>query len=235
MAKTNGLGVRIYANGYDLNTDVNALSGIGQTQTLLECTGLAKSAMQRLTGLRDANLSVNGYFDNAAGMSHDAFKSISADSEVIVTMGTSRGDNACGMVSDQGSYNVGRSEGSAITTTVEFSTSNGKGLNWGVVLTDGPEQTDSAAANSAAVDNTSSTSAGAIGIVSVESVASGTAVLKVQHSSDDITYADLLTFTGATGRTSESISATGTVNRYVRVASTGTFTDLVFVMQFARL
>lgn len=235
MAKTNGLGVRIYANGHDLNTDVNALSGIGQTQTLLECTGLAKSAIQRLVGLRDAIISVNGYFDNATGMSHDAFESISADSEVIVTMGTSRGDDACGMVADQGSYNIGRAEGSAITTTVEFSTSNGKGLNWGVVLTDGPEQTDSAAANSAAVDNASSTSDGAIGIVSIESVASGTADIKVQHSADDITYADLLTFTGATGRTSESISATGTVNRYVRVASTGTFTDLVFVMQFARL
>ena len=235
MAKTNGLGVRIYANGHDLNTDVNALSGIGQTQTLLECTGLAKSAIQRLVGLRDAIISVNGYFDNATGMSHDAFESISADSEVIVTMGTSRGDDAGGMVADQGSYNIGRAEGTAITTTVEFSTSNGKGLNWGVALTDGPEQTDSAAANSAAVDNTSSTSDGAIGIVTVESVASGTADIKVQHSADDITYADLLTFTGATGRTSESISATGTVNRYVRVASTGTFTDLVFVMQFARL
>jgi len=235
MAKTNGLGVRIYANGHDLNTDVNAISGIGQTQTLLDVTPLAKSAMERIVGLRDAIVSVNGYFDNAADFSHDAFKSISADSEVIVTDGTSRGDHACGMVADQGSYGINRGEGSAITTTVEFSTSNGKGLNWGVVLTDGPDQTDASAANSAAVDNTSSTSAGAIGVVSIESVASGTADIKVQHSTDDITYADLLTFTGATGRTSESISATGTVNRYVRVASTGTFTDLVFVMQFARL
>lgn len=235
MAKTSGLGVRIYANGHDLNTDVNALSGIGQTQTLLDVTPLAKSAMERIVGLRDAVVTVNGYFDNAADYSHDAFKSISADSEVIMSLGTSRGDDACGMVADQGTYNINRAEGSAITTTVEFSTSNGKGLNWGVVLTDGPQQTDSAAANSAAVDNTSSTSAGAIGVVSVESVASGTAVIKVQHSSDDVTYADLLTFTGATGRTSESISATGTVNRYVRVASTGTFTNLVFVMQFARL
>ena len=235
MAKTNGLGVRIYANGYDLNADVNALSGIGQTQTLLDVTPLAKSAMERIIGLRDSVLSVNGYFDNAAGFSHEAFKSISADSEVIMTDGTSRGDHACGMVADQGSYDINRGEGSAITTTVEFSTSNGKGLNWGVALTDGPEQTDAAAANSAAVDNTSSSANGAIGVVSIESVATGTADIKVQHSADDITYADLLTFTGATGRTSESISATGTVNRYVRVASTGTFTNLVFVMQFARL
>ena len=50
MAKTSGLGVRIYANGYDLNTDVNALSGIGSTQTLLDVTPLSKSAAERIIG-----------------------------------------------------------------------------------------------------------------------------------------------------------------------------------------
>ena len=98
MAKTNGLGVRIYANGYDLNADVNALSGIGQTQTLLDVTPLAKSAMERIIGLRDSVLSVNGYFDNAAGFSHEAFKSISADSEVIMTDGRQALDKALRIV-----------------------------------------------------------------------------------------------------------------------------------------
>ena len=234
MAKTSGLGVRIYANGYDLNTDVNALSGIGSTQTLLDVTPLSKSAAERIIGLGDSTLTVNGWFDNAAGMSHDAFKSIAGDSEVIMTMGTSRGDAACGMVADQSSYNIDRSQGSAIATTVEFSTSDGAGLNWGVVLTDGPEQTDSSATNSTAVDNTSSSASGGIGLISVESIASGTATVKVQHSSDNVTFADLITFTGVTARTSEAISATGTVNRYVRIQSSGTFSNLVFVAQFSR-
>jgi len=151
-----------------------------------------------------------------------------------MTMGTSRGDAACGMVADQSSYNIDRSQGSAIATTVEFSTSDGAGLNWGVVLTDGPEQTDSSATNSTAVDNTSSSASGGIGLISVESIASGTATVKVQHSSDNVTFADLITFTGVTARTSEAISATGTVNRYVRIQSSGTFSNLVFVAQFSR-
>ena len=235
MAKVNGLGVRIYANGYDLNTDVNALGGIGNTQALLETTSLSKSATERIIGLKDSTLSVNGWFDAATGFSHDAFSSISGDSEVIMSMGTSRGDAACGMVADQATYNVDRSTGAALATTVEFSTSDGNGLNWGVLLTDGPEQTDSSATNSTSVDNGASSSNGAIGVISVESLASGTATVKIQHSSDNATFADLITFTNVTGRTSELISATGTVNRYLRLQSSGTFSNLVIVCVAARL
>ena len=235
MAKINGLGVRIYANGYDLNTDVNALSGIGSNQALLDVTSLSKSATERIIGLKDSTLSVNGWFDNATGMSHDAFESIAGDSEVIMTMGTSRGDAACGMVADQSSYNIDRSQGSAIATTVEFSTSDGEGLNWGVVLTDGPEQTDSSAANSASVDNAASTSNGARAVISVESIASGSAVIKIQESTNDSAWTDMMTFSTVTDRTSEATSMEGTVARYLRVQTTGTFTDLVFVVQIARL
>jgi len=235
MAKTSGLGVRIYANGYDLNTDVNALSGIGSTQTLLDVTPLSKSATERIIGLKDSTLSVNGYFDNATGMAHDAFESIAGDSEVIMTMGTSRGDAACGMVADQSSYNIDRSQGSAIATTVEFSTSDGNGLNWGVVLTDGPEQTDSSAASSASVDNAASSSNGARAVISVESIASGSAVIKIQESTNDSAWSDMMTFSTVSGRTSEATSMEGTCARYLRVQTSGTFTDLVFVVQIARL
>lgn len=235
MAKTNGLGVRIYANGYDLNTDVNALSGVGTNQALLDTTALANAATARTIGLRDSTLTVNGWFDNATGFSHDAFSAISGDAEVIMTMGTSRGDSACGMVADQSSYNIDRSQGSAIATTVEFSTSDGEGLNWGVVLTDGPEQTDSSATNSASVDNSTSSSNGGIALISVESIGSGTATVKVQDSSDDAVWADLASFTAVTGRTSEAVSVSGSIDRYLRVQTTGTFTDISFVVQMTRL
>lgn len=106
-----------------------------------------------------------------------------------------------------------------------------------MILTDGPEQTDSGATNSTAVDNGASTSNGGTGIISVESLASGTATIKVQHSADNATFADLLTFTNVTGRTSERVSGGTTVNRYVRIQSStsSAFSNLVFVAQFARL
>ena len=106
-----------------------------------------------------------------------------------------------------------------------------------MILTDGPEQTDSGATNSTAVDNGASTSNGGTGIISVESLASGTATIKVQHSADNATFADLLTFTNVTGRTRERVSGGTTVNRYVRIQSStsSAFSNLVFVAQFARL
>lgn len=240
MAKTSGLGVRLYVAGYDLNTDVNAISGIGSSQELLDVTPLNKSAHERLIGVGDANVSVNGFFDNAAGRSHAAWTSNSnkiptADQNVILTMGTSRGDAACGFVAKQGSYNVDRAPANAIATTVSYDLADGKGLNWGVILTDGPEQTDSSAASSASVDNAASTSNGAIGVISVESIASGSAVIKVQESTNDSAWSDLITFSTVSGRTSEALSMTGTVARYLRAQTSGTFTDLVFVVQIARL
>ena len=240
MAKTSGLGVRLYAAGYDLNTDVNAISGIGSSQELLDVTSLSKSAMERIIGVADANVSVNGYFDSATGRSHAAWTSNSnkiptADQNVIVTMGTSRGDAACGFVAKQGTYNVDRSPGNAIATTVTYDLADGNGLNWGVILTDGPEQTDSSATNSASVDNAASTSNGAIGVISVESIASGSAVVKVQESADDGTWTDLITFSTVSGRTSEALSMSGSVARYLRIQSSGTFSNLLFVAQIARL
>ena len=40
MAKTNGLNVRLYVEGYDLSGDANALSGLGYTSELLDVTTL---------------------------------------------------------------------------------------------------------------------------------------------------------------------------------------------------
>jgi hypothetical protein len=61
--------------------------------------------------------------------------------------------------------------------------------------------------------------------------------VKIQHSTDNVTFADLITFTQATDVTSQRISVTGTVNRYTREtrtiggSSTPTFT---YAVAFAR-
>jgi hypothetical protein len=76
----------------------------------------------------------------------------------------------------------------------------------------------------------------------VFSIGSGTATIKIQESSDDgagDAFADITggSFTAVTGRTAERIassSATLTVERYVRVVTTGVFTNLVFAVGFNR-
>ena len=242
MAVTNGLGVRAYVAGYDVSADTNAIDGLGSNQELLDITTLDKSARARLPGLSDAEITLNGFFDNATDMSHDVFTADSGkipgtDQNVTLTLGTSRGDPACAFAAKESTYNVSRAPGSAMATVVNFSASDGYGLSWGVLLTEGPKQTDTSATNSASVDNGSSTAAGAVAALQVEAFTGTSATVKVQDSSDDAVWSDLLTFTAATGRTSEIVRDTGatTVNRYLRVISTGTFTNLVFVVQVGRL
>ena len=106
MAKTNGLGVRLYGGGYDLNADVSALQGMGYTQQLLDVPSLEKSAMERLPGLADGKLTVNGWFDPASGhavWTANSGKLPTADVTVIAGLGTARGDAFAGLVAKQAS------------------------------------------------------------------------------------------------------------------------------------
>mgnify|MGYP001160947558 CR=1 FL=1 len=239
MAKTSGLNVRLYAEGYDLNTDVNSLSGVGYTQELLDTTALATTARTRIIGTNDSSLSVNGWFDAGTDLSHALWTSNSgkkptADQEVIVALGTSIGDPTVCITAKQATYDISRAPGSAIATTVEYTEADGNGAEFGVLLT-AAKQTDSSAANTASVDNGASSAGGLSGFISAMSLASGTATVKIQHSTNDSAWSDLVSFTAVTGQTAERISVTGTVNRYIRVATTGTFSNLVFVVSANRL
>lgn len=238
MAKINGLGVRLYAAGYDLNTDVSALTNLGYEQELLDVTALADSARSRIVGVADGRVTVNGWFDAASG--HAAWTSNTgklptADQDVVIGFGTSLGDSMAAFTAKEASYNVNRAPGAAIATTVSYQSTGATGIDYGVLLTTGPKQTDASAANSNSVDNANSSANGATGWLQVVSLGSGTATVKIQHSTNNSTWADLITFAAATGQTSERVAVTGTVNRYTRVISTGTFTNLVFVAGICRL
>lgn len=237
MAKVSGLGVRLYAAGYDLSGDVNALASMGYTQAMLDVTTLDLAATARIAGLSDGAISVNGWFEAAgehAAWASNSGRIASADQNVIVQLGTSLGDAMIGMVAKQSTYNVTRAPGAAIATSAEYMSTNGAQLDMGVMLSTS-KQTDASAAASTSIDQTSATTAGAVAYLEVISVASGTAVFIVEDSANNSTFATIGTFTGATARTSQRLAISGTVRRYVRCSSTGVFTSAVFALGFARL
>ena len=200
---------------------------------------LSRQQLEQESGTNDSALTVNGWFDAGTGLSHALWTSNSgkkptADQEVIVALGTSRGDPTVCLSAKQASYEISRAPASAIATTVEYIEADGNGTEFGVLLT-ADKQTDSSAANSASVDNGASSAGGLSGFISAMSLASGTATVKIQHSTNDSAWSDLVSFTAVTGQTAERISVTGTVNRYIRVATSGTFSNLVFVVSANRL
>jgi len=118
------------------------------------------------------------------------------------------------------SYEVSSPVGDVISISAEVQADGG--LLHGVALT-GLVNTGSASATTAEINNGSSTLNGALFNLHVTvNDRDGAATVKVQHSSDDVTYADLVTFTSvsASATGGESITSTGTVNEYLRTLST---------------
>lgn len=240
MAKVSGLNVRLYVAGNDLSGDANSLGGAGYSQENYDVTTLNSTAVKRIAGRSDGTLSVNGFFDNASNRIHATFTSNSGklpitDQVILVPLGASVGDNMVAMIAKEGDYTVDRGDGSAIAVSSTFS-GNGTAGQFGEMLT-AHDDTHGSATDGTAVDNTASSSAGGAGYVQIMSLGSGTVEVKIEDSSDNATYSDLVTFTSAgTGDvpTAERVEVSGTVERYIRVSTSGTFTDAKIAVGFAR-
>ena len=240
MAKVNGLGVRLYAAGYDLSADVNVVDSIGYTQQLLDVTTLDNEATARIAGLSDSALTVNGWFEQTgdhAAYTSNTGKLPTADQIVFTQMGTALGDVFCGLTAKESSYVVNRAPGSALATTASYSSTAGEQAEWGVTLT-ASKTTNVSATSGTGVDNAASSANGCVAYLEAMSLVSGTCVVKVQHSKDNSPLSDLITFTSVTTSTvpfAQRSTASGTINRYLRVNTSGTFSTIVFVAGVARL
>lgn len=239
MAKTGSLNVRWYVEGYDLSGDANSLSGVGYSNTLLEVPTLDSPAMKRVLGPVAGNVTMDAWFDSAAGNVHAVMTSDSGevpttDQEVLIPLNSAVGDPSMHFVGKIADYTVNSgSESDAMSVNCSYETTGGYALFFGDMLTS-HQDTHSSASDGTAVDNSASSANGGNSILQVFSLASGTATVKVQHSTNNSTWADLITFTAATGVTSEIKEVSGTVNRYLRVNSSGTFSNLVLAVDFAR-
>lgn len=113
--------------------------------------------------------------------------------------------------------------GDMIKMTATIQGNGSLGLN-GTLLA--PLATVTTATNGTSVDNAASTANGMRANLHVTAVTGTGGTVKVQHSSDNSTWVDFHTFSAATAATSQTKTATGTVNRYLRsvitpVASSG--------------
>jgi hypothetical protein len=90
-----------------------------------------------------------------------------------------------------------------------------------------------ATGNGTSVDNAAGTTNGGIAHLHVTDVSGTTPTLAVviQHSTNNSTWSTLASFTTATAATSERITFTGTVNRYVRASYTAGGTTPSFTSQ----
>lgn len=188
-----------------------------------------------IAGIGMAEVSFDGLFDPDSGASDPVINTVTDGSEHVVT------------VSFQGATAIG--ERAVVLNVLQTDAPLGADINDAVTLSTGKAATgssgggivlhhhnqESSTGNFASVDNGASTANGAIANLHVTEFSGTNATIKVTDSANDSTFADLITFTTVTGTTSEHATATGTVERYMRVELTGTFTTITFTVAAARL
>ena len=233
MAKESGLGQQIFVNGYDLSGDVATIDNAGSPRELLDITGLNASAHERVMGLSDGNLGVSSWFNDATEQEHEAFKGlVTTDRIMMWAFGATRGDVAACLVAKQLNYDPSRGADGSLSFTIDTQAASGVPLEWGNTLTTGKE-THSSAAVSDSRDDGATTGYGLVGILSVTDVDSGTVTVNIQQSADNVTFANLLGFvavSAAAAPTAQRLTLSGAILRYLRVSTTGTFSNCDFCM-----
>ena len=219
MAFVHGKDVVIYVNASNYSTYFNNADST-QTADIAETTTFGNSAKTYIPGDKDGTVSLGGLFDATSdGVLQPLLGG--ADFNLVIGLdGVATGDRNTFGKSNITNYAVSSPVGDVVATSIDVQPDNG--LFSGVVVTNSAFTTTGA--QGSAVDNTSSTTAGAGAFLIVTSVSgtSPTGDVKIQHSADNVTYADLITFTQATGATSEIkyVDKGTTINRYVRVHNT---------------
>jgi hypothetical protein len=242
MAKQSGMGDRLLVAGYDLSGDIGSLGRIGGglagTQ---DVTGIDKSAFERIGLARDGALEYTAFWNVATDRAHLRLSTLPTTDQILTyCRGAALGSPAASLVGKQINYDPTRAADGSLTIAVQ-ALANGYGIEWGRLLTAGI-RTDTSATNGSSVDfGTGSTAFGLQAYLHVFAVTGTSITVKLQESSDDgagDAWADVTggAFTAATGVTSQRIeTARGqTVERYLRVVTTGTFSNAQFAVAVTR-
>jgi hypothetical protein len=195
---------------------------------------------KNLPGLDNGSLSLDGVFDNtyaADGQDEVLDTARGAATASVITAapeGFAVGKRVIPISARESNYAVSSPVGDAVTFAASWQ-SEGQ-VDVGVALHDLTAET--VTGNGASVDNAASSANGGVANLHVTAVSGTTPnmVVKVQHSTDDSVWADLITFTAATTKTAERLTVTGTVDRYTRGTRTitGTTPSFTFAVAFAR-
>lgn len=214
MAASHGSKAKLLIDGYDVSGYFQSVAA-PMTVDTADTSGFGDTAKEYVLGLEDAQLTAEGTWDGAAAAIDAILAAIlGAAAQKIFSYfpaGDALGARALGISADLAAYDVVAAIGDAARLTLAAQSS--VGIESGVCLHAlGAETTPDV---SASVNNGASSTNGGSGYVQA-TAATGSATIKVAHSTNDSVWADLITFTAITGRASERKTVTGTVNQYLR-------------------
>jgi hypothetical protein len=237
MAFVHGKDTKIYINENDYssyfnNADTSISADVAETTTF----GASGGAKTYISGQKDGTSSLAGFFD---ATSDAVLQPLLGGNDFILVHGA-QGLDATDRVffanSNITNYGISSPVGDVVATSLEVQADGGL-LN-GIVL---ENQTLTTTTDGTARDNSTSTTngGGAFLLVTSANGTSPTLDVVIKHSADDVTYTNLVTFTQATGTTSEykAVAKGTTVNRYLKVSFTvgGTTPSFSAIVGFGRI
>lgn len=240
MSFQHGTNADFYLNGFDATGFLNKV-GLDASTDTAEVTTLGKVAKNYIPGLEDATVSFSGFFDGAVGADTTSFSYKVNSLRRVITEATyiPQLDVLGGLCyftqGELTKHKVETSTDDAGTAELEFQSNTG----YERAVTLHILSAETATGNGTSVDNTAGTTNGgsaALHVTTVSGTSSPTITVKVQHSTDNSVWTDLITFSPFTAAGSARAEVTGTVNRYVRAqyTITGTTPSFTFHLAFSR-
>lgn len=232
-----GKATAVLMNGTNMSPYLNEATSAWNMETG-ETTTFGSADKTYIAGLADGTISCSGLFDGTAGASHDVLSGaigLEDNTFTVLVEGAAVGRAAIIANGQLTSYEVSSPVGDVVALSTEIQADGG--LWHGAALTG--IDTVSATGTGTAQDNGASSTNGLIANLHVTSNdRDGNVTVKVQHSADNSTYVDLITFTNvsASATSGETVTANGTVNRYLRTSITlaGTSGSVTYHVSAAR-
>lgn len=236
--KETGLGARFYLNQYQFANDVQAIPNIDKSITTLDFTGIDKEAHERKAALLGGRMAYRTFFNPTVGQAHDAVNDLPrTDVQVSYFHRATLGVPAASMTAKQTEYKLNRAESGEFLGDVD-NLSNANWLDWGLAMTAGT-RTDTGATNGGAVDFAIQGAPANFGLQAYLHVFAftGTSATISLQSDDNAGFASATAVTGGafstvTTPTFQRIATARNqaVERYLRVITTGTFSNLQFAV-----
>lgn len=227
----------VLMNGTNMSPFLNEATQTQSVETA-ETTTFADNDKTYITGLGDGTISTSGLFDSTAGASNDVLTGalgLEDNTFTVLPEGATLGAESVIANGQLTSYDVSSPVADVVSISAEIQADgglfSGRALN-GLTNT-------GTSASLASINDGAATDGGALfNLHVVTNTRDGAATVAVQHSADDTTFVDLVTFTAvsASATSGESITSTGTVNQYLRATHTlaGSSGSITFHVSAAR-
>lgn len=239
MAFLHGKNTRILVDEWDLSSYFSAMGKSGNIDAA-ETPQFRKGNRTYSVGLAGGRMTLGGLFDGDVNAVDEELAALLGAATDPVVTGVRQGADAVGdramlIQGPEVAYEVSAPNDGVVAVSGE------------IIATDGPDsgvihhqlKSETGTQNSASVDNAASSANGGVAHLHVTAYATFTDVqVKIQHSTDDAVWADLVTFTltTAVGKERVVVAKGTTVNRYVRamISAVNGAGSLTYVAAFAR-